>query len=968
MIPLPVREKGDLVGYEWTRVDLIKLLQDIPNYNVFTEAEGYHFNTDEADKIINFIIYECVFPEGSLTGKPFVPERWQWAVFLNMYCWYVDDKPGTRRFNEVLIYLPRKNGKLLDLNTELVTPDGNVKMGEVLVGQTLFDAYGSPCKVTHVHPIEKFPKSYEVIFSNGETVKACADHQWFVRSRAQHPKYNNKHISANRKKGEKTTTNLVGNDVYEDVWTTQEMFDKGVDCSYGKTFFVTMHNGLQTEKADLPVDPYLLGYWLGDGSSTGPYLFASKEDAFRWPGEKVKQRTCYRVHVPALGGSVLRELGVKGNKHIPENYLRASFSQRLFLLQGLMDSDGTIGKRGTDPSFVNINKNIIDGVEQLVASLGLKYTTKQISKRSQNGTEGVYYQVQFMAYRDTHPVFRLDRKLSRQRLSTDTPSSRSRTCQIVSITPCNPVPMRCITVDSPTGTYLFGKTMLPTHNTSAFGAIPALISLFVDPEKRSQNFCCAADTEQAALNFRHAAYMVEQNPRLLNRLANERVRHGTKFMESKAGRTLKVLSSIADTKHGLSPNYVGVDEVHAHHSSELIDVMVTGTAARDSPLIVYTTTADYDRPSVCNQLHKRGTLLCKGLQSDPNFLPVIYEALPTDDWEDPAVWRKANPNFGISIKERWFNTELNRVRNNPANLNRFLRLHLNIRTSVETTWIPPHIWNSTNPVYDSSERLTVPEIREKMEQFPDWFPIVTDPKWEFSSINILLNSHLDYYTWFFRKVEELKDEPYFAGYDHTAVSDIASLCLFFPEQRTMLSFNWVPADSIERRSIEEQIPYSNWNLCGLISHSPGGTIDEDQIISAMIGDKGVGILTHFGGCRKVAFDNWGSTNISKQIERYGYECIGYPQSFAGMNQPCKTTEALMEQKNLFHGGHPVLQWMNTKIMVVENNNGAVRPDKKNSTDKIDGIVAYLTALGAWMYDEETVLSSIPGLVTKQDLE
>jgi phage terminase large subunit-like protein len=615
MLPLPVREKGDLVGYEWKKVDLIKLLQDIPNYNVFTEAEGYHFSTEEADKIINFIIYECVFPEGSLTGKPFVPERWQWAVFLNMYCWYVDDKPDTRRFNEVLVYLPRKNGK-----------------------------------------------------------------------------------------------------------------------------------------------------------------------------------------------------------------------------------------------------------------------------------------------------------------------------------------------------------------TSAFGAIPALISLFVDPEKRSQNFCCAADTEQAALNFRHAAYMVEQNPRLLNRLANGRVRHGTKFMESKVGRTLKVLSSIADTKHGLSPNYVGVDEVHAHHSPELIDVMVTGTAARDSPLIVYTTTADYDRPSVCNQLHKRGTLLCKGLQSDPNFLPVIYEALPTEDWEDPAVWRKANPNFGISIKERWFNTELNRVRNNPANLNRFLRLHLNIRTSVETTWIPPHIWNSTNPIYDSSERLTVPEIREKMEQFPDWFPIVTDPKWEFSSINILLNSHLDYYTWFFRKVEELKDEPYFAGYDHTAVSDIASLCLFFPEQRTMLSFNWVPADSIERRSIEEQIPYSNWNLCGLISHSPGGTIDEDQIISAMIGDKGVGILTHFGGCRKVAFDNWGSTNISKQIERYGYECIGYPQSFAGMNQPCKTTEALMEQKNLFHGGHPVLQWMNTKIMVVENNNGAVRPDKKNSTDKIDGIVAYLTALGAWMYDEDTVLSSIPGLITKQDPE
>ena len=616
-IPVPVRKKGDMVGYEWVRTDLVDLLQQIPNYNVFTEAEGYHFSTDEANKIIGFIINECVFPEGELTGKPFVPERWQWAIYLNMYCWFVNEKPAVRRFNEVLIYLPRKNGK-----------------------------------------------------------------------------------------------------------------------------------------------------------------------------------------------------------------------------------------------------------------------------------------------------------------------------------------------------------------TSAFGAIPALISIFVDSEKRSQNFCCAADTEQASLNFRHAAYMVEQNPRLLNRLCNGRVKHGTRFMETKLGRTLKVLSSIADTKHGLSPNYVGVDEVHAHASSELIDVMVTGTAARPSPLIIYTTTADYDRPSVCNELHKRGTLLCQGLQSDPNFLPVIYEALPTDDWESPAVWRKANPNFGISIQERWFNTELNRVRNNPANLNRFLRLHLNIRTSAETTWIPLHIWNATNPQYESGEMLTVPQIKEKMESFPDWFPITQDNvRWAYSSIDILLHSHREYYTWFFSKVEELVDEDYFAGYDHTAVSDIASLNLFFPNQRVTLSFNWVPAESIERRSMEEQVPYSNWNLCGLIGHSPGGTIDEEQIINAMVGDLGTGILSHFRGARKIGFDNWGSTNIYKRLEKYGYDCVAYPQNFAGMNQPCKTTEAFIEQKSLFHGGHPVLQRMMSKISISENNNGAVRPDKKNSTDKIDGIVAMLTAIGTWIYDDTTVIDSIPGLINKhQDTE
>jgi phage terminase large subunit-like protein len=509
---------------------------------------------------------------------------------------------------------------------------------------------------------------------------------------------------------------------------------------------------------------------------------------------------------------------------------------------------------------------------------------------------------------------------------------------------------------------------LPRKNgkTTAFGAIPSLISLFVDPEKRSQNFCCAADTEQAALNFRHAAYMVEQNPRLLNRLVGGKVRHGIKFMEATTGRTLKVLSSIAETKHGLSPYYVGVDEVHAHPNSELIDVMSTGTAARDNPLIVYTTTADYDRPSTCNELYKRSKAVANGMQSDPHLLPIIYEALPTDDWMSPVIWKKANPNFGISINERYFTKEIAKVRNSPHMLNRFLRLHLNIRTSVETCWIFPHVFAGTNPTIPVIDQLSIEEIREYMERFSDWFSVVHTEEWKSSAIDIFIKEHRLYYTWFFRKVINLQDTPCFAGYDHTAVSDIASLCLFFPQSHDVLSFNWVPAESIERRSVEDQIPYQNWFRAGLIGHSPGATIDEQHIIDTMMGKDGEGIFTHFSDCRVVAFDNWGSTNILKQLENYGLTCRGYPQSYSGMNQPCKTLETLLEQKNIFHGGHPILTWMNTNCTVSQDNNDRIRPDRKNSTDKIDGIVAMLMAMGAWMYDEDTVLSSIPGLINPQE--
>jgi phage terminase large subunit-like protein len=613
-VPLPLRdETGDLIGYEWTKTDLIKLLQDLPSgYSPFTEAEGFHFSTNEAEVITNFIINECVFPEGPLTGQPFVPERWQWAIYLNTYCWFEDAHPETRRFNEVFLYVPRKNGK-----------------------------------------------------------------------------------------------------------------------------------------------------------------------------------------------------------------------------------------------------------------------------------------------------------------------------------------------------------------TSAFGAIPSLISVYVDPEKRSQNFCCAADVEQAALNFRHASYMVEQNPKLLNKLTQGKVRHGSRYMEHNNGRTLKVLSSIAETKHGLSPNYVGVDEVHAHSNRELIDVMVTGTAARRSPLVFYTTTADYDRPSVCNDLYRRSKAVAQGLQSDPNLLPVIYEALPTDDWEDPAVWEKANPNFRVSVNEKYFTKEINRVRNSPKLLNRFLRLHLNIKTSVETSWIYPYVWAGTNPSYPASELLSPEEIRYQMKSFPDWFSVLDSEQWDASFIDIHLKHHAQYFTWFFKKIMDLQEAPCFAAYDNAAVKDIASLALFFPETHDLLSFNWVPTESIEKRSVEEQIPYQTWFNCGLVNNTPQTTIDEDHVVKALTGYEGTGILHHFQDLRMVAFDNWGSNYISNQLQNAGLRCRAYPQSYSGMNQPCKTMESWLEQQNLFHGGNPVLAWMIGNTMLSQNNNDQVRPDRKNSTDKIDGIVSALMAIGAWLYDDDKVIE-LAGLMSEED--
>jgi len=961
-IPMPTRDgDGNLTGYEWKKTDLIRLLKEIPDYDPFRDAKGFYFSSEEAEIICNFIVGECVYPEGKLTGKPFVPERWQWAIYLNLYCWFKGNpkKPRAphledyRRYNEALVYVPRKNGKMLRTDTPIPTPSGWTTMGELKVNDVVFDKDGKQTRVVFKSEVDVPEQTYKITFASGQTVEACSEHQWFIHSRKQHPKYSNKSKSANRRAGERTVSNKIGKDLYEDVWTTQELFDTGVDCYAGKTFSVPMHSGIECSEKDLPIDPYILGYWLGDGTSSAPHITVGSEDIHNWSEyKKTKDRGCWRVSIPELSGTVLRDLGVKGNKHIPQEYLRASRDQRMSLLQGLMDSDGTISKRGTDISIVQKNERLANTVLDLLRGLGLKATLKEVKKTSQNGTEGAYYHIQFAAGSEEHQVFTLQRKLERMKPER----KRSKSNHIVSIEPCESSEMQCIQVDAQSGTYLFGEQYLVTHNTTAFGAIPALISVFCDPEKRSQNFCCAADTEQANNTFRHASYMVEQNPRLVNLITQGRVRHSMRYFEHNNGRSFKVLSSIADTKHGLSPNLVIVDEVHAHPNSDLIDVMITGTGARENPLVIYTTTADYNRASPCNELHKRAKAVCNGTQKDPHFLPVVYEADVTDDWEDPKTWKKANPNYGISITDRYIKKEAVRCKNNPVLLGRMLRLHLNIKTSVETAWLPLHLWTRTYPKRQESLLLTVEQIRRRMEEFPAWFQVVTKDRWLASDIDILLGQHRQYYTWFFDKVDSLVLEDCYGAFDNAAVSDIASFVLFFPGTGDVLNLNWVPADSIERRSVEDHIPYDQWFASGLVNDTTGATIDEDKVADALVGEGG--LCHHFESVQMICFDAWRSNYVANKIAEYGINCGTYSQGHAAMHPCCKKVEELLDHGAFFTGGNKVLEWMVQNTMVVKDSQERMRPSRKDSTDKIDGIVATLTAVGGWLSTEETIIKSL----------
>ena len=216
----------------------------------------------------------------------------------------------------------------------------------------------------------------------------------------------------------------------------------------------------------------------------------------------------------------------------------------------------------------------------------------------------------------------------------------------------------------------------------------ALYGLFCDDEPGAEVYCCAAEAEQAKTLFDVAKFSV-LNDEELNDCSNVYERE----IRYNDINRLKTLTSDAKSKHGLNAHMVVADEVHAHKSRELIDTMVTSVASRRQPLIFYVTTADFDQPSICNEIHDLGCKVRDRIIKMPKFLPVIYEASLEDDWTHPDTWAKANPGLGTSPKLDYIQTECEKAQATPNYENTFKRLHLNIKTESDVKWINTKVWN-----------------------------------------------------------------------------------------------------------------------------------------------------------------------------------------------------------------------------------------------------------------------------------
>lgn len=339
-------------------------------------------------------------------------------------------------------------GEALALDTPIPTPAGWTTMGELLPGDVVFGADGEPTTVTWVSTVAFDRPCYEVQFSDGEVVVADAEHKWTTWDH-KNRSYINRY---GRGKSSVVTTEQIRN--------TLNRSDEHKQANHA----IRIARPLETDVADLPIPPYTLGVWLGDGHTHHAAVTSMDPEVVEGviaDGFRVTEWAEHGAHGLArtygvLGLSrLLKDTGLLHHKTVPEEYLRASYAQRLELLRGLLDTDGTVCPRTGRIEFDNTNKDIIEGVVELVASLGIRC---RLNVRKKKEGQRQAYRVIFHT---GLPVFKIRRKADRLRAPTPEHGYR----YIVSVTPVESVPVKCIAVEAEDSLYLVGRTMVPTHNS-----------------------------------------------------------------------------------------------------------------------------------------------------------------------------------------------------------------------------------------------------------------------------------------------------------------------------------------------------------------------------------------------------------------------------------------------------------------------------------------------------------------------
>lgn len=446
----------------------------------------------------------------------------------------------------------------------------------------------------------------------------------------------------------------------------------------------------------------------------------------------------------------------------------------------------------------------------------------------------------------------------------------------------------------PDGTRRFTSALFAVARKNAKSTLAAGIMLYCEcceNEEGAQLISAATTFDQSKKVWDPAKRMVDKTPDLREAFGLETFAKSITRIE--IGASFKPINAKASTQDGLNPSHVALDEIHAHKTPDLLNVLTSAAGARANPLWLYTTTEGYTNPGPWAEIRQFAKQLLDGVfgETADHFLAVFF-AVDDDDADfDEAAWLKANPLADVNPHLlAAIRKEAIEAKAMPSKLAEFQIKRLNRPASAAKGWILLPKWKACDGPVD---------------------------------------------------LDALRDVPCWGGLDLASTSDLCSMRLVWRLDKRLLTWGrrWVPSLAVAQRTERGTVPYAGWVAAGLLEQTDGEVTDYAVIERAVLE------VVEWFNVQQFAFDRWNATELVSRLLEQEVPMIEFIQGPKSYHPAMQALERAYMAGKLAHGGDPVLHWCASNIVARRDQNMNMAPDKKRSADKIDDMTALLMAVG-----------------------
>lgn len=462
----------------------------------------------------------------------------------------------------------------------------------------------------------------------------------------------------------------------------------------------------------------------------------------------------------------------------------------------------------------------------------------------------------------------------------------------------------------PDGTRRFTSALFAVARKNAKSTLASAILLYCqccEDEQGAQVISAATTGSQARIIFNVAKRMAEMTPDLREAYGLETWANAISRIET--GASFKPINAKASTQDGLNPSHVGLDEIHAHKSPDLLNVLQSAAGARSNPLWLFTTTEGYTNPGPWAEIRQFAKQLVAGVFGNEadHYLALFYAiddedkatGAKADDVFDESKWIKANPLIDVNPHLlAAIRKEAVEAKRMPSKLAEFQIKRVNRPASAANGWVDLRKWAKCGGAVD---------------------------------------------------LDALRDVPCWGGLDLASTRDLTAFRLVWRVDDLLLTWGrrWVPESAVASRTERGTVPYAGWVAAGHLEQTEGEVTDYAVIESAVLG-----AVERFN-IQGIAFDRWNASEMVGRLITAEVPMIEFAQGPKSYHPAMTELELKYIAGNLAHGGDPVLTWCASNLIARRDVNLNMAPDKRKSAEKIDDMSALLMAVGLSISPEES---------------